>query len=100
MYEYQGESGKRDAGPERCPVCGGTQFEDGQMTYYVSYTPGSNLWFPTKQRRVKARRCMRCDHLLLFAGASTYEGWQRRLSIILIALVLIFLVSMVLMRSF
>jgi hypothetical protein len=47
-----------------CHICGGMEFEWGQVRQMGPYEPDTSL--PYRYRKIEVRRCLECDHLQLF----------------------------------
>ena len=54
-----------------CPICGGTEFDDGDHVLLgshgnVSYAPGGGFFRGFSSLGVRARACLRCGYVALF----------------------------------
>lgn len=69
MTEHDTESYEVKAREHPCPICSGTYFEWGVVSRFtpMSYRRGFRLWRSDATHGVKARHCLTCDHIQLFA---------------------------------
>lgn len=70
------------AGGHPCPICGNKLFEWGIVSRFtpLSYRRGFRVFRLDKTMGVKARHCLTCDHLQLFADEELADE-QRRAAI-------------------
>jgi hypothetical protein len=76
-----------------CPVCGGKVFEWGVISRFtpMTYRRGFRFFRPDPTLGVKARHCLTCDHIQLFADEEL-SGEQHRAAVIVWLLAFIALV--------
>ena len=67
-----------------CPICGGTEYEWGQLSH-VRY----QLKVGLNYKLMMSRRCLRCENLQQFVDEARTKSDQRTVIIVLLLMVLV-----------